>query len=99
MRTGSDVRIALRQLARSPGHTVAALAILGVGIGAGTAIFTVVNAVLLRPLDYEEAERLVALCETNPAVEAYCVASPPNVMDSAAASTTLESIGFAREWQ
>jgi len=99
MRTGSDVRIALRQLARSPGHTVAALAILGVGIGAGTAIFTVVNAVLLRPLDYEEAERLVALCETNPAVEGYCVASPPNVMDWAAASTTIESIGFAREWQ
>jgi predicted permease len=94
----SDLRIALRQLARSPGHALTALAILGVGIGAGTAIFTVVNAVLLRPLDYDEPDRLVAVCETNPSVERFCIASPPNVMDWASSSTRLESIGFAREW-
>jgi putative ABC transport system permease protein len=92
------MRLAFRQLVRSPGHTLTALAILGVGIGAGTAIFTVVNAVLMRPLDYDAPDRLVSICETNPSVERFCIASPPNVMDWSAAASTLESVGFAREW-
>lgn len=56
-----DVRISTRSLLRTPGFTVAALGTLAVGIGAAVATFTVVNAVVLRPLPYEEPDRLVRL--------------------------------------
>ena len=56
-----DVRHALRMLWRTPGFTVVAAITLAIGIGANTAIFTVVNAALLRPLDYGDAGRLAVL--------------------------------------
>jgi len=62
----SDLRYSLRKLARTPGFSITAVAVLAIGIAANTSIFSVVNAVLLRPLPYREADKLVYLFETSP---------------------------------
>src|SRR4051794_22158 len=71
-----DTRFAVRTLRRSPGFTLAAVLALALGIGATTAIFSVVDAVLLRPLPYAEPDRLAVIFNgTSSAV------SPANFLD------------------
>ncbi len=91
-----DVRLAFRTLAKAPTVTSAVIATVALAIGATTAIFTIVNAVVLRPLPFPESEQAVMLCETNPVVRDWCGASPMNVADWVRMSRSLDSAGVAR---
>ena len=66
---GMSLRSALRSLTRSPGLSAVIVITLAVGIGANVALFSVLRGVLLRPLPYPDAERLVRVWETNPSVD------------------------------
>ena len=70
---GQDVRYALRQLRRNPGFALAAVLTLALGIGTTTAVFSVVDAVVLRPLSYADSSRLVIIDEWIPSVGAIPV--------------------------
>ncbi len=93
-----DLRYAFRALIHSPGVTLVALFALTLGIGANTAIFSVVNSVLLRPLPYPQPNRLVILWENqlNKGVYAY-PASPPNYKDWTEQSRSFDQMAAFRE--
>ena len=86
----NDIRIALRSLPRMPGFSLAFILTLGLGIGANTAIFSVINGVLLRPLPYPDADRIVHLRQAQTAAGIENVNfSFPEVADYRAQSRTL----------
>src|ERR1044072_5866444 len=90
-----DLRYAVRMLAKNPGFTIIAVLALMLGIGADTAIFSVVNSVLLRPLPYDESERLVFLSERSQQLEGMSV-SYPNFTDWREQNNVFENIGVFR---
>jgi putative ABC transport system permease protein len=83
-----DVRFGGRVLRKSPGFAAVAVLTLALGIGANTAIFSVINAVLLRPLPFRDQERLVQLWETESAPGNYPFAGP-DYLDWQARTKTL----------
>jgi putative ABC transport system permease protein len=88
-----DVRYAARALRKSPGFTFVAVLTLALGVGVNTAIFSVVNAVMLRPLPYGDPSRLVRIYESNPSRGwPEFSASDPNFLDWHAMATSWESL-------
>lgn len=87
-----DVRYSLRMLLKSPGFSAIAILTIALGIGATTAVFTVVDVALLRGLPYPEPERLVAIAMTKRAQDGTMEASYPNYLDWKARTKSFESL-------
>ncbi len=86
-----DLRFGLRMLRKNPGFTFIAVLTLALGIGANTLIFTLVNAVLLRPLAFPQSERIVRVFETSRTWNESTI-SPPNFIDWQAQQTAFERL-------
>ena len=90
-----DLRFAVRSLARRPGFSVTAIVTLALGIGATTAIFSVVNAVLMRPLPFAEPDRIVAIVNLSTKTGARSpTVSAPDFHDWKAQSGSFQAMGY-----
>lgn len=93
-----DMRYGVRTLVKSPGFAIAGIVILGLGIGVNTAIFTVVNAVVLRPLPFPDADRIVRVWHTPPqstfAGQEVFALSPANFIDWDAQNQVFEQMAI-----
>ena len=92
---GQDLRYGFRTLRKNPGFTAIAMLALALGIGANTAIFSVVNGVLLRPLSYPDPDRLLMIFETSPEFSRSSVAYP-NYLDWRRESRLFTDMGAFR---
>ena len=91
--TLQDLRYGLRALRKNPAYSLVAIATLAIGIGAGTAVFSIAGAVLLRPLPYGDPGRLVRVFETNPLQNwTRNIASPANYADWKTQNTVFTDI-------
>jgi putative ABC transport system permease protein len=90
-----DIRYAFRMIAKSPGFAALAVLAFALGIGANTAIFSVVNAVLLRPLPYPHSERLISIRERTPTFPGGSV-SYPNFLDWRASQHSFTDLTLYR---
>ena len=89
-----DIKYGARMLLKNPGVTIIVIIALALGIGANTAIFSVVNAVLLQPLPYHESDRLVFLNEKSPVLDEMSI-SYPNFLDWRNQNQTFEKMGVS----
>src|ERR1043166_2789784 len=94
------MRFAWRQLLKNPGFTAVAVLTLAIGIGANTAMFSIIRGVLLKPLPYPEPDRLVTLWERSPqrGLEQERV-SGPNYLDWRAQNTVLADLSVSPGWE
>ena len=90
-----DLRFALRQLIKNPGFSLTVICTLALGIGANTAIFSVINAVLLRPLPYPEADRIMFVSECDNAGQEFSV-SCPDYLDWKRDNTVFQHLAVTR---
>ncbi|MGA7029636.1 MAG: ABC transporter permease, partial [Candidatus Acidiferrales bacterium] len=90
-----DLKYAVRMLMKSPSFTAIAVLTLALGIGANTALFSVVNGVLLRPLPYRQPDRLVVLSEKTASFDSSSI-SYPNFLDWQRSNTTFSSLAAYR---
>jgi putative ABC transport system permease protein len=94
----ADARSALRTFLRNPRFAAIAVVALALGIGAATAMYSVVHAVLMRPLPYHDPARLAVLLERKAHAGSSFPTSPANYLDWKAQSRSFESIAAAHAW-
>jgi putative ABC transport system permease protein len=88
-----DLRYSARMLLKQPGFTLVAIVTLALGIGATTAIFSVLNGVLLRPLEYQDPQQIVTLLN-----HGRGPVSPANFLDFRASSQSFAQMAAAEAW-
>jgi len=94
-----DIRYALRRLRAHPGFTAIVVLTLAFGIGANSAIFSVVNTVLLRPLQYADPDRLVTIQHDYPSLKLEAPVSAPGFRDYRDRTRLFTSVAVEDEWQ
>src|SRR5215469_6127849 len=90
----NDAKYALRQLVKTPGFTLTAILTLALGIGVNAAMFSVIDQVLLRPLPYKNADRIVEIGSMPQNGTGFDPMSLPDIKDFQARGHSFQTIGF-----